>query len=134
MELFEGIAILATNLRANLDEAFTRRLDSLVDFPEPEEEYRRRLWERSLGTTMPRAGNLDLDFLAESFKLAGGGIRNIVVAAAYAAAERGQSLSMADLIRATQREYLKMGRLCVESEFGPYFSLLTVSPDRQLVE
>ena len=124
MELFDGIAILATNLRANLDEAFTRRLDSLVDFPEPEEEYRRQLWERSLGTAMPRADDLDLGFLAESFQLAGGAIRNIVVAAAYAAAEHGRPLSMAHLIRATQREYLKMGRLCVESEFGPYYPLL----------
>src|ERR1700730_8977547 len=124
MELFEGIAILATNLRSNLDEAFPRRLDSLVDFPEPEREYRLKLWERSLGTAMPRAGDLDLAFLAESFKLAGGGIRNIVVAAAYAAAEQGQPLSMAHLIRATQREYLKMGRLCVESEFGPYYHFL----------
>ncbi len=128
MELFDGIAILATNLRANLDEAFTRRLDSLVDFPEPEQEYRRQLWERSLGTAIPRAGDLDLDFLAESFELAGGGIRNIVVAAAYAAAEQKQSLSMAHLIRATQREYLKMGRLCVESEFGPYYHLLAEPP------
>jgi ATPase family associated with various cellular activities (AAA) len=128
MELFDGIAILATNLRANLDEAFTRRLDSLVDFPEPEEEYRRQLWTRSLGTTMPRADDLDLAFLAQSFKLAGGAIRNIVVAGAYAAAERGRPLSMADLIRATQREYLKMGRLCVESEFGPYYHLLA-EPD-----
>ena len=125
MELFDGIAILATNLRANLDEAFTRRLDSLVDFPEPEEEYRRQLWERSLGTAMPRADDLDLGFLAESFQLAGGAIRNIVVAAAYAAAEHGRPLSMAHLIRATQREYLKMGRLCVESEFGPYYPLLS---------
>jgi hypothetical protein len=124
MELFDGIAILATNLRSNLDEAFTRRLDSLVDFPEPEREYRLKLWERSLGTAMPRAGDLDLVFLAESFKLAGGAIRNIVVAAAYAAAEHGQPLSMAHLIRATQREYLKMGRLCVESEFGPYYHFL----------
>jgi ATPase family associated with various cellular activities (AAA) len=124
MELFDGIAILATNLRANLDEAFTRRLDSLVDFPEPEAEYRRQLWERSLGTAMPRAADLDLDFLGESFKLAGGGIRNIVVAAAYMSAELGRPLAMADLIRATQREYLKMGRLCVESEFGPYYNLL----------
>src|SRR5438552_2700821 len=128
MELFDGIAILATNLRANLDEDFTRRLASLVEFPEHEAEYLRRLWERTLGTTMPRAGDLDLDFLAESFKLAGGGIRNIVVAAAYAAAEGGQSLSMADLIRATQREYLKMGRLCVESEFGPYYHFL-INPE-----
>ncbi len=124
MELFDGIAILATNLRANLDEAFTRRLDSLIDFPEPEEEYRRRLWERSLGNVMPRSEDLDLDFLARSFKLAGGAIRNIAVAAAYAAAETGEPLSMGDLIRATQREYLKLGRLCVESEFGPYYRLL----------
>jgi SpoVK/Ycf46/Vps4 family AAA+-type ATPase len=124
MELFEGIAILATNLRANLDEAFTRRLDSLVDFPEPEEDYRRKLWERSLGGIMPREGDLDLDFLARSFKLAGGGIRNIVVAAAYAAAEQQRPVSMADLIRATQREYIKLGRLTVESEFGRYYELL----------
>ena len=125
MELFEGIAILATNLRANLDEAFTRRLDALVDFPEPEEEYRRRLWERSLGTTMPREANLDLNFLGRAFKLSGGAIRNIAVAAAYAAAEEQRAMSMADLIRATQREYLKMGLLTVESEFGPYYQLLT---------
>ena len=124
MELFEGIAILATNLRANLDEAFTRRLDALVDFPDPEEEYRRRLWERSLGTTMPRDANLDLDFLARAFKLSGGAIRNIVVAAAYAAAEDQRAMSTADLIRATHREYLKMGLLTVESEFGPYYHLL----------
>ena len=124
MELFDGIAILATNLRANLDEAFTRRLDSLVDFPEPEAEYRRRLWERSLGTTMPRTADIDLDFLAESFKLSGGAIRNIAVAAAYAAAEAQQPLDMGDLVRATQREYMKLGRMVVESEFGPYYRFL----------
>jgi hypothetical protein len=124
MEVFDGIAILATNLRANLDEAFTRRLDSLVDFPEPEAEYRRRLWERSLGTTMPRTDDLDLDFLAQSFKLSGGAIRNIAVAAAYAAAEARHPLDMGDLVRATQREYLKLGRMVVESEFGPYYHFL----------
>jgi len=124
MELFDGIAILATNLRANLDEAFTRRLDSLVDFPEPEAEYRRRLWERSLGTTMPRTADIDLDFLAESFKLSGGAIRNIAVAAAYAAAEAQHPLDMGDLVRATQREYMKLGRMVVESEFGPYYRFL----------
>src|SRR5438093_2574951 len=125
MELFDGIAILATNLRANLDEAFTRRLDSLVDFPEPDAEYRRRLWERSLGSDMPRVADLDLDFLAESFKLSGGAIRNIAVAAAYAAAEAQHPLDMGDLVRATQREYMKLGRMVVESEFGPYFQHLT---------
>ncbi len=124
MELFDGIAILATNLRANLDEAFTRRLDTLVDFPEPEAEYRYMLWERCLGTGVPRAADLDLAFLADAFKLSGGAIRNIVVAAAYAAAESDREITMRDLVRATQREYLKLGRLCVESEFGEYYELL----------
>ena len=129
MELFEGIAILATNLRANLDEAFTRRLDSLVDFPEPEEEYRLVLWQRCLGASVPREPDLDLAFLARSFKLSGGEIRNIAVAAAYAAAERDEAIGMADLIKSTQREYLKMGRMVVESEFGPYYGLLMGAED-----
>jgi SpoVK/Ycf46/Vps4 family AAA+-type ATPase len=109
MEMFEGIAILATNLRSNLDEAFARRLDAVVDFPEPEAEDRMRLWVLSLGTTAPREPDLDLDFLAGAFKLSGGNIRNIAVTAAYTAA--------------TQREYRKLGRMVVESEFGAYFGL-----------
>src|SRR5207244_797328 len=72
MELFEGIAILATNLRANLDEAFARRLDVLVDFPEPEAEERLRLWWHCLGTRAPQEADLDLGFLARSFRLSGG--------------------------------------------------------------
>ena len=124
MELFEGIAILATNLRSNLDEAFARRLDVLVDFPEPEEEDRLRLWRRCLGASAPRDDPLDLEFLARAFRLSGGNIRNIVVSAAYAAAEDGAPISMGHLVRATQREYRKLGRMVVESEFGPYFELV----------
>jgi len=124
MELFDGIAVLATNLRANLDEAFARRLDSVIDFPEPEADARRQLWERCLGTRMPRGEDLDLDFLAEAFKLSGGNIRNIVIAAAYMAAESRVPVTMTDLVRATQREYAKLGRMTVESEFGQYYRLL----------
>jgi len=124
MELFEGIAILATNLRSNLDEAFARRLDALIDFPEPEAPDRLRLWRRCLGTAAPREPDLDLDFLARAFKLSGGNIRNIAVTAAYSAAEAGRPISMAHLVRATQREYRKLGRMVVESEFGRYYELL----------
>ena len=67
---------------------------------------------------------MDLAFLARAFKLSGGNIRNIVLAAAYMAAEAGRSISMADLVRATQREYRKLGRMVVESEFGPFYSML----------
>jgi SpoVK/Ycf46/Vps4 family AAA+-type ATPase len=124
MELFEGIAILATNLRSNLDEAFARRLDILIDFPEPEEDDRLRLWRHCLGTAAPREDDLDLEFLARAFRVSGGNIRNIVVAAAYAAAEDGAPISMGHLVRATQREYRKLGRMIVESEFGRYYTLV----------
>lgn len=125
METFDGLAILATNLRANLDDAFTRRLDLVIDFPLPDAPQRRTLWDRSLGPTLPRAADLDLDFCADSFELAGGNIRSIAVTAAYFAAESGHPVTMSDLIHAVQREYQKLGRLTLASEFGPYMSLLS---------
>jgi SpoVK/Ycf46/Vps4 family AAA+-type ATPase len=131
MELFDGLAILTTNLRANVDEAFTRRLDAIVDFPVPEEEDRHRLWERNLRPELPRTDDIDLDFLARRFKLSGGNIRNIVVAAAYLAAAEDRPVAMADLIRGTEREYRKLGRLCLKAEFGPYYELV-VAPTVRL--
>jgi hypothetical protein len=125
MEAFDGIAILATNLRANLDEAFARRLDALVDFPMPDAEHRLRLWESCLAPTVPRALDVDLEFCARSFAVSGGNIRNIALAAAYFAAGDDRAVAMADLIRAVEREYRKLGRLCVEAEFGPYFELVS---------
>jgi hypothetical protein len=124
METFDGLAILATNLRANLDEAFTRRLDMVVDFPVPDEPARRSLWDRCLGTLLPRASDVDLDFLAASFELAGGHIRSAAVTAAYLAAEADRPVTMVDLVGAVGREYRKLGRLCLEREFGPFLELV----------
>ena len=121
METFDGLAILATNLRANIDEAFTRRLDVIVDFPMPDAAQRTRLWDRSLGSQVRRADDIDLDFLGRSFELAGGGIRSAAVTAAYlAAADRGTVL-MKHCVIAVHREYRKLGRLVVESEFGAFW-------------
>ena len=124
MELFDGIAILTTNMRANVDEAFTRRLDAIVDFPMPEEPDRLALWQRNLPPSVPQAADIDLPFLARQFKLAGGDIRNVCVAAAYLAAADDRAVAMRDLIRATEREYRKLGRLLVEAEFGEYLTLI----------
>ncbi|GAB3425433.1 ATP-binding protein [Flindersiella endophytica] len=124
MESFDGLAILATNLRANVDDAFTRRLDVIIDFPLPDEDHRKLLWETCLGSILPRAGNLDLDFCAQSFELAGGNIRSIAVTAAYLAAEREVAVGMAELVAAVAREYRKLGRLCLPSEFGAYYDLV----------
>lgn len=124
MESFDGVAILTTNLRSNLDEAFTRRLDSVVDFPVPDEDDRLRLWERHLPAGVPRGDGLDLPFLARRFRFSGGNVRNVCLAGAYLAAAEDRSLTMADLIHGTAREYQKLGRLCVEAEFGPWYSLV----------
>ena len=125
MEQFEGLAILTTNLRANVDEAFLRRIDVLVEFPVPDTGSRARLWANQLTPQLPVADDLDLAFLASAFELSGGNIRNVVLAAAFEAAEEEEAVSMAHIIRATSAEYRKLGRLCVESEFGPYYSQLS---------
>jgi hypothetical protein len=122
MESFDGLAILATNLRANLDEALTRRLDLVVDFPMPDRAHRRTLWDRTLGTRIPRAPDLDLDFCAESFELSGGNIRSAAIAAAYLAARADRPVTTLDLVGGVYREYRKLGRLTLETEFGPYFA------------
>ena len=124
IERFDGLAILTTNLRANVDEAFTRRLDAIIDFPTPEEEDRRRLWEVHLKRGIAVAGGVDLDFMARSFKLSGGNIANIVLGAAFLAASEDAPLAMAHLIRSTEREYRKLGHLCVPEEFGEYYGLI----------
>jgi predicted nucleic acid-binding protein len=125
MESFDGIAVLTTNLRANLDEAFTRRLDVVADFPVPDSGRRLALWERCLGDRLPRADDLDLVFCADRFELAGGSIRACAVTAAYLAAESGSPLTMRQLVTAVAQEYRKLGRLVLESEFGPYLAVAT---------
>jgi SpoVK/Ycf46/Vps4 family AAA+-type ATPase len=118
MESFDGIAVLTTNLRSNLDEAFIRRLDVIVDFPLPAAPLRRDLWDRCLGPAIPREDGLDLDFCAR-FELAGGSIRSCVITAAYQAAESGRPVSTADLVGAIRQEYRKLGRLVLDHEFAP---------------
>ncbi len=124
MERFDGLAVLTTNLRANLDEAFTRRLDVVVDFPLPEEQERRALWELHLRPAVPRAEDIDVEFLARSFRLSGGGIANVATTAAYRAAPAGRAVAMADCIVGVEREYAKLGHLCTEGEFGVWFPAL----------
>ena len=124
IEQYDGLTILATNLRHNVDDAFVRRLAFAVSFPFPEAPERQRIWERSWPQDVPLAADIDAEFLARQFKLAGGNIRNVTLAAAYAAAADGRMVTMAHVVRAIRREFQKMGRVCVETDFGPYFPLL----------
>jgi len=124
METFDGLVVLATNLRANIDDAFIRRLDVLVDFPLPDPAQRVALWDRSLGHRVPRGDDVDLTFCGNAFELAGGAIRSAAVTAAYLAADDGGTVAMRHVVAAVYREYRKLGRLTLESEFGPYWDVL----------
>lgn len=124
METFDGVAILSTNLRANLDDAFIRRLDSIVNFETPDAAARLALWEKCLGARLPRRDDVDLRFCADSFELTGGSIRAVSITAAYRAAAAGQPVAMTDLVLAVAEEYRKQGRLCRESDFGAYVDVV----------
>lgn len=117
MENYNGVAILATNLRTNLDEAFTRRLQFIINFPFPDEEHRKRIWQVLMPPDLPLADDLDLKLMAKRFKLAGGSIRNIIASAAYLAAADGGQVNMPHLLHGAKREIQKMGKLLHENDF-----------------
>jgi ATP-dependent 26S proteasome regulatory subunit len=87
----------------------------IVEFPFPDEAYRRRIWEVAFPAEAPLAADVDLLLLAREVKLAGGNIRNIAVAAAYMAAAEQSSIALRHLLRAARREYHKMGKAWKES-------------------
>jgi ATPase family protein associated with various cellular activities (AAA)/winged helix domain-containing protein len=124
MEGYAGAVILATNFRRNIDDAFVRRLDFVIDFPFPEAEDRRRIWALLLPAEAPLADDIDLDFLAERFKLSGGAIRNCSLSAAFQAADDGGVIEMRHLVRAVAQEYGKQGRLTLEADFEHFHELI----------
>lgn len=113
----EGVVVLATNLRKNLDEAFVRRLQITIEFPVPEVAERRRIWEQIWPDTTPRDATIDLELLAGQVDLTGGNIRNIALAGAFLAAADGGVVTMSHLVQATRREYQKMGKVLTDGEF-----------------
>jgi hypothetical protein len=123
MEAFDGFALLTTNLRGNLDDAFARRLDAIVELALPDEDARMRVWQMNLPPRLPLSDDVDLPFLAR-FTVSGGNIRNACVAAAFGAAAGARCVGMADLVQGVAQEYAKLGRLCIEEEFGPYYYLV----------
>jgi SpoVK/Ycf46/Vps4 family AAA+-type ATPase len=118
MEQYEGLAILATNLRQHIDDAFTRRLQFVVDFPFPDEVRRRRIWDLSFPAAAPVDPDLDTEQLARAFRLSGGNIRNVALHAAYLAAAAGSAIGRPHILEAIRREHQKMGNVLSDSELG----------------
>ena len=117
MEEYDGLVILTSNLNKNMDEAFVRRMHFTCEFPYPEQEARQRIWQITFPPQAPISPDVDLELLAERYRLTGGNIRNVVLTAAFLAANDGGVIGMDHLLWATRREFQKMGRLADEREF-----------------
>jgi SpoVK/Ycf46/Vps4 family AAA+-type ATPase len=124
MEEHEGVVILASNLTKNIDEAFSRRMHYVVEFPLPDEHHREKLWRGMFPPQVPLGNDVDCQFLAKQFTLSGGDIKNVALDAAFLAAHDGQRITMKQLIKAMARQMLKQGRVPSPADFKQYHPLI----------
>jgi len=122
MEEHEGIVILATNMSKNIDDAFLRRMNFIVEFPFPNEEYRRVIWRKVFPEKTP-LGEVDFDFLSK-LQISGGNIKNIALTAAFIAAESSANVKMEHVVKAAKREFQKTGKVYGKEEFGKYYDYI----------
>ncbi len=116
MESYRGLAILATNMKGAIDQAFVRRLMFIVDFPFPDEKSRAEIWKRVFPPETPTAG-LEIARLSR-LSISGGNIKNIALYASFLAAGEGVPVGMGHIKRAAQVEYDKLERPLTQGEFG----------------
>jgi SpoVK/Ycf46/Vps4 family AAA+-type ATPase len=114
MEAYQGLAILTTNLKDSLDQAFLRRIRFVVSVPFPDIKARAEIWRRIFPNQTPRQ-DLDMDKLAK-LNVSGGNIRNIALNAAFLAADAKESVMMKHILQAARSEYLKLERVLTDAE------------------
>lgn len=110
LERYEGVAVLTTNLRGQLDKAFTRRFEAIVEFAEPDAGVREALWKLHLPPAAPLAPDVNLRELAEWYAIAGAQIKNAALAAAFLAASNQARIAQRHFLWAIEREFDKAGR------------------------
>lgn len=111
IESFDGIAILSSNLRENLDKAFTRRFESVIFFPMPRPEERLKLWTQGFSPKAELDEGVDLERIAREYPLSGGSIMNVIrFVSLQVLKERGRKITFEDIAQAVRREYAKEGK------------------------
>lgn len=110
LERYDGLAVLATNHRQNMDTAFSRRLEFIIEFEEPGAAERVKLWECHIPESAPLDDDVNFTELARLFPIVGGHIRNAAVSAAFLAAQDQQKINREHFITAIKREYEKSGK------------------------
>jgi SpoVK/Ycf46/Vps4 family AAA+-type ATPase len=126
MEEYDGVVILATNLSKNIDDAFLRRMQIVIEFPFPDETQRKLIWTGIFPKESPLAHDIDFKFLSEKIKLAGGNIKNMALSAAFYAAENSGEIGMDHIMHAARREYQKIGKPFLKSDFEQYYGLINM--------
>ena len=123
MEAYDGVCVLATNYKHNIDPAFFRRMKYIVEFQFPDPDTREMLWRTTIPKTTPLAEDVDIRFLAEKYEFAGGNIKNCILNAAFLAAadpEAGGEVHMKHYLLAIKYEFVKVGKVFTKSDFEPY--------------
>lgn len=111
LEDYNGLVILSSNMRGNVDEAFGRRLQSVIHFPIPKSHERLALWQKAFSEKTRLADDLDLDGIADKYELAGGSIINVVQYASLMALHRKENIIRpADVLEGIRKEFRKDGK------------------------
>lgn len=118
IESHQGPVILTTNLRKQIDPAFARRFQVVVEFPRPDEAARKQLWEKLLPPKAPRQKDLNCELLSKAVNLTGGNIRNAALMSAYLAAGQNEMISLQHVTLAVWRELGKDGRELTKADLG----------------
>jgi hypothetical protein len=124
LEDHNGLVILASNLKDNIDSAFTRRFQVVIHFPRPGYAERQRIWELAFPEAAPLDPEVDLKGLAR-LDLTGAGIVSASQAAAFlATAEKSATITMYHVVRSIARQYRREARILTPADLGPYSALL----------
>ncbi|MFI3312365.1 MAG: ATP-binding protein, partial [Eubacteriales bacterium] len=126
VEAYDGVTVLATNYKHNIDPAFFRRMKFIVEYQFPDPDTREMLWRTTIPKGTPLADDVDIRFLAERFEFAGGNIKNCILNAAFfgAAEGDGSKVYMKNYLEAIRYEFIKTGKIFAKTDFEPYASLL----------
>lgn len=118
MEEYDGITVLSTNYVENIDPAFFRRISYVIHFSFPDFNARKKIWMSIFPDGVPLSKDVDFDYLAKQFEIAGGNIKNIAVVSAFLAAQSFERVSMKHIVRAIDYELTKQGKVLLSEDFG----------------
>lgn len=122
VEAYDGVSVLATNYKHNIDPAFFRRMKYIVEFQFPDPDTREMLWRTTIPKDTPLGDDVDIRFLAERFEFVGGNIKNCILNAAFLAAADGdgKEVCMRHYLNAIKYEFVKTGKVFTKADFEPY--------------